>query len=176
MSLALNLATRKLIVQFREEGKSFAQISRDLKLSYNTIRGIWKRYEKNGESGLVPDYKNCGKKPLESDYRFYRGSLWLKRFHPQWGAPLILLKLTQRYGKEKAPSVRTLQRWFKKKGLSAPRQQKNEPKIGKSKAPHNIWQVDAKEQVRIQSGEKICYLTIVDEHSGAWLAAPVFPL
>lgn len=57
-----------------------------------------------------------------------------------------------------------------------PRQQKAEPTIGTAKAVHNIWQVDAKEQLTLLDGQVACYLTIVDEKSGAALASPVFPL
>jgi len=176
MGLAIDIATRNLIIEQRKRGHSFIKISSDLKVGYTTVRNIWQRYLIKGEAGLVPDYKNCGKASIESNMTFYRGSLWLKRLHPQWGAPLILLKLKQRYGVEEAPSARTLQRWFRNSQLNTPRQRKNNPKIGRSKATHNIWQVDAKEQMTIANGEKICYLTIVDEHSGAWLEAPVFPL
>jgi hypothetical protein len=42
--------------------------------------------------------------------------------------------------------------------------------------PHMVWQTDAKEQQRLVDGTFFCYLTIMDEKSGALLAAPVFSL
>ena len=51
----------------------------------------------------------------------------------------------------------------------------NEPSIGKSRAVHNIWQVDAKEQLILQDGQVACYLTFTDEHSGIWLGSVMFP-
>ena len=41
--------------------------------------------------------------------------------------------------------------------------------------PHNIWQVDAKENLRLADSSEACYLTITDEHSGAGLEGLVFP-
>ena len=67
-----------------------------------------------------------------------------------------------------------MQRWFKEKKLGKPRQQSSEPPIGKSKAVHNIWQVDAKENLILLDTTPACYLTITDEKSGAWLASLCF--
>jgi hypothetical protein len=50
----------------------------------------------------------------------------------------------------------------------------NERSIGKSLAVHNIWQVDAKENLCTQDGQVACYLTLSDEKSGAWLSAVAF--
>ncbi|WP_169521694.1 DDE-type integrase/transposase/recombinase [Spirosoma spitsbergense] len=73
------------------------------------------------------------------------------------------------------PSIRTLQLWFKAAGLTKPRPQLlNSPKVW-AEYPHQVWQVDAKEQQRTLDGTKVCWLTVVDEKSGAVLAAPVFP-
>lgn len=104
-----------------------------------------------------------------------RAALWLKRLHGSWGAPFIQLQLRERYGKERVPAVRTLQTWFRSRGLTKPRQRLAAPSIGTSKAVHNIWQVDAKENLTLLDGTRACYLTITDEHSGAGLDALVFP-
>lgn len=176
MGQALNKTLRLEIISLRKNGTSFKKISQDLGLHYNTVRKIWKRHEQEGEQGLVPKYSNCGKPSLVSDYRFYRASKWLKRHHQDWGAPFILYKLIQRYGKTDAPSARTLQRWFRVSGLNAPRQRHSEPRINRSKAVHNIWQMDAKEQLILEDKTEACYLTIVDEKSGGCLEAAVFSL
>jgi len=39
---------------------------------------------------------------------------------------------------------------------------------------HNIWQVDAKEQLRTLDGHPACYLTLTDEKSGCWLGSLAF--
>jgi hypothetical protein len=40
---------------------------------------------------------------------------------------------------------------------------------------HDIWQMDAVEQLRLGSGDGVCWLRLVDEYSGAVLATTVFP-
>ncbi len=107
---------------------------------------------------------------------YHRVSLWLKRAHACPGAPYIRLQLANRYPLAELPSVRTLQLWFKAANLSQPRRQLlNSPKMW-AQYPHQVWQVNAKEQQRTRDGSKACWLTPVDEKSGAVLAAPLFPL
>lgn len=61
-----------------------------------------------------------------------------------------------------------------KKNLTKPKSQSTEPSIGKSTAVHNIWEVDAKEQLQTLDGKPACYLTFSDEKSGAWLSSVAF--
>ncbi|MVM42152.1 hypothetical protein GO730_38195 [Spirosoma sp. HMF3257] len=56
------------------------------------------------------------------------------------------------------------------------RSKPNRLQIGRATAVHNIWQVDAKEQLKLANGQPACYLTITEEYSGAWLDSLVFPL
>jgi hypothetical protein len=79
-------------------------------------------------------------------------------------------------GGQNIPSIRTLERWYRENNLVKPKRQTGEPSIGRARAVHNIWEVDAKEQLELLDGQAACYLTIVDEKSGAWLASPVFSL
>jgi hypothetical protein len=39
---------------------------------------------------------------------------------------------------------------------------------------HNIWEVDAKEQLQTLDGPPACYLTLTDEKSGCWLGSLAF--
>lgn len=102
-------------------------------------------------------------------------AIYLKHHHPTWGSPYIHAILKERYG-ESIPSIRMLSHWFSKLHLQDPRESAKHQKIGSSRAVHNIWQVDAKEQITLSDGQKACYLSIVDEKSGAWLGSSVFPL
>lgn len=104
-----------------------------------------------------------------TDQRIYRAARYLKFLHRGWGAPLIVTFLKRRYSA--VPSTRTLQRWFKAAGLTELRQKRPTSKHVKADEVHGCWQVDAKERLPA----KACYLSIVDEHSGAFLETPVFP-
>jgi hypothetical protein len=61
-----------------------------------------------------------------------------------------------------------------KKNLTRPKSRTSGPSIGKSTAAHNIWEVDAKEQLQTLDGQPACYLTFTDERSGCWLGSAAF--
>ena len=63
------------------------------------------RYKQQGN--LTVGYYKCGPQAPRSEALLHRASLWLKRLHPDWGAPLIHLRLLERYDPQ-----RTLQRWL----------------------------------------------------------------
>ncbi|GAB3572332.1 hypothetical protein GCM10027578_32140 [Spirosoma luteolum] len=174
MARAVEMGQREQLIALKKQGCTLAQISQQLALPLPTVRKLSARYKDQGQ--LLVSYANCGPKQPTSPANYLRAARWLKHLHPQWGAPLIHLKLLDRYGPIDMPSVRTLQRWFVRWQLIQPRQHWPQTRIGQAKAVHNIWQVDAKENLQLVDGQKACYLTIVDEHSGAGLAAPVFPL
>jgi|SRR6218665_1057 len=175
MAKPTSLAYRELIVSMKKEGHTIKAISQALDLSFSNVRDIWTRYRKEGEAGLQTKYEHCGKKKPDSTDLFYRAAIWLKRRHALWGSPRIHALLQERYG-EQIPSIRTLSRWYQELNLQEPRQQHGHQKIGASIAVHNIWQVDAKEHIQLMDGQKACYLSVVDEKSGAWLSSSVFPL
>ena len=175
MPVALATARRRRIVEAHRGGESLKAIAQRENLSYSCVRTYWQRYRQRGFEALAPDYQNCGRQGPGSDDLIYRAARYLKYLHREWGAALIRLKLKQRYPDRSLPSVRTLQRWFKKASLTPLR--KRLPKAEKpwARAPHEIWQVDAKEQLTLEDGAAACYLSVSDEHSGALLDAPLFP-
>ena len=107
---------RKDIVRAKLDGTSLVQISAEQGIPYSTVKRIWQSYQRDGESGLSLNYANCGLKRPKY-YFAYRLSTWLKRKHPSWGAPYILTLLAERYPDEALPSARTLQKWFRAKGI-----------------------------------------------------------
>jgi len=173
MGHAIEMGQREQLITLKQQGHSLVAIAQQLSLSLASVRQLSARYKQ--QRHLMVSYANCGPQQASSEMLLQRASFWLKRHHPQWGAPLIRLKLLERYGQKRTPSVRTLQRWFVQQHLTKPRQQLQQPPVGQAKAVHNIWQVDAKENLRLSDGSSGCYLTITDEHSGAGLAALVFP-
>lgn len=193
MSGAIPFDMRREVIAGFLAGKSRRRLSQDLHLNYRTVSVLVARYQAQGEEGLYPHYEGSVGPPMRMDALFYRSALFLKRHHPEWGAPLIRLQLEEHFGVRlsmlkagsksfypgKIPSVRTLQIWFKKEGLAKrssklPRTEEVAP--GEATRVHQIWQVDAKEKVRLSDGRRVCYLTVTDQYSGAALAARVFPL
>jgi len=173
---AINIEVRRTIIRLKESGERLIDISQILKLSYRTVSNIWQRYKKKGRADLVCDYTKCGTQQAKRYMGVKSKCLDLKILHPRWGTPRLHVELVKLYPQEVIPSIRTLHSWYKKANLICPNHLEREPAIGRAKAVHNIWQVDAKERLRLPNEQNACYLTIVDEKSGACLEALVFPL
>lgn len=175
MPSALSLAVRQQVIELKAKGSSLQSIAKEQQLSYATLLRLWKRYKAEGTSGLTPHYNRCGPAagsrcaPL-----IYRAALWLKRCHPNWGAALIGVILKDRYQDMAVPAERTLQHWFRAKKLY---KLKSRFPVVQSIAQqaHDVWQIDAKEKLCLGGGQKLCYLSVVDEKSGCLLKAAVFP-
>ena len=123
MPVAIDLARRRKLVQAYEQGHSYARLAQEFHLAYNTVRTLCIRYVRDGESGIVPRYGACGPQEVKHDPLIYRAACYLKRRHPKWGAALIRLHLEDRYPDRRIPAVRTMQTWFKRARLQAPRSQ-----------------------------------------------------
>lgn len=173
MGRAIEMGQREQLIALKKQGFSLCAISEQLHLSYGTVSKLSARLRRKGN--LQVAYSNCGPKQPTSDAQVISDALRLRTDHPQWGAPFIRVKLLEAHPPGHIPGIRTLQRWFRKQGLTKLRQRTGQPSIGKAKAPHNIWQVDAKENLSLADGQQACYLSIVDEHSGAGLETLVFP-
>lgn len=174
MGQATSLLLRERIQEMRSQGITLASISQQLSVPHGTVKHLCRRFRTMGTAGLAPDYANCGRKPRASSEAYKEQALEQRTLHPQWGAPRIHVEMQQAGGQP--PCIRTLQKWFRKAGVYRPRRQGAEPAIGRARAVHNIWEVDAKEHLVLADGTPGCYLTIGDEKSGGWLEAPVFPL
>ena len=67
------------------------------------------------------------------------------------------------------PHPRTVERWFRARGLRPPAPPPRPPVPPRATHPHAVWPLDAKEQVRLADGTQVSWLTITDEASGAIL-------
>ncbi len=170
-----SIEDRRQVILEKESGKSLIQISQERKMSYSTLKRIWQSYKKSGASGLELKYTHCGPKAPKY-YRIYRMSTWLKRRHPNWGAPYILTLLHDKYPLAALPTARTLQKWFRAKGFNKTFTIREPSKTSVVQQVHDCWQIDAKEKLKLEDQTKACYLTTVDVKSGAVLETPVFPL
>ncbi len=174
MGQATSLLVRERIQVLRSEGSTLQSISQELGVPYGTVKHLCRRLRKLGPSVLAPDYAKCGRRGVERGESRKAAALQQRTTHPLWGAPRIHVEMQQTG--EHPPCIRTLQKWFRQAGAYRPRRQGAEPAIGRARAVHNIWEVDAKEHLVLSDGSPGCYLTIGDEKSGGWLEAPVFPL
>lgn len=175
MGQATSYTIRQEIVSLREQGKTLLTISEQTQVGFSTVQRLCARQKELGAEGLKPLYGNCGKsKPNRRNWA-YRSILWLRRLHPYWGAPLMHLKMSQKYPNRQIPSIRTLQYWFKWSSTGLCHNTHPKEEVEWAKSPHDIWQTDAKEQGKLLDYSPYCWLTITDEKSGGLIQAPLFP-
>ena len=174
MPAAIAIGIRREIVERREKGESMASIARELSMPYVTVRGIYQHYQDNGK--LEPNYERCGQPGIRKDQAVYEAAVEMKRQHPRWGAGLIWVELSEHFDEAALPSIRTLQRWFKRAGVAAPpRDETPRPSVKRGTNPHEVWALDAKEEIRLADGSHVSWFIISDEASGAVLSAELFP-
>lgn len=174
MPAALSMGERRQIVAMRESGQSFRVIAEELGRDYEAIRKIYKRYVQSGQ--LEANYDKCAHQGIRSKAEVYERTVQLKQAHPKWGAGLIWVELAEEFDEEDLPSERTLQRWFKRGGVQNPAPERTpKPFAARGKQAHEVWAMDAKEQVELADGSFVSWLTVTDEGSGAILGAFLFP-
>jgi len=176
MPRPLSVPLRQEIVRRHQQGLPLTQIAADLAIPYGTVRKIWRLYRQQGLERLTPDYGGLGRPVPPSTQELLRIACDLKRDHPTWGAGLIRLKLRKHAHDAPIPSIRNLQVAFVRAGVHRPRRRRA-PAVVVPQAvhPHEVWQVDAVENVPLATGQRICWLTVTDEASGAILATEVSP-
>ena len=174
MPAALPVPLREQMARLHEQGHLLVDIAQQLNVRYSTLCCWWRRYCKEGEAGLRPHYERCGPRGPRAP-ELQQAALALKREHPTWGAGRIRVELAPPFPDRRLPQVRALQRWFRAAGLPPVRAQQPSVPRQRGQAVHDVWEVDAKEQIRLADGSGSSVLSAVDEASGALLAATPFP-
>lgn len=175
MAVPIDNARRSEIVRRHQRGETLRSISDELKLSYETVKKLWQHWQKTGQ--IEPNYGRAKQRGTRRFGGLYDEAIALKTAHPRWGAPLILLELRATIACPTYPSVRTLQRWFCRAGVNrtAGDKQRRGTGVKRGQVVHQVWAVDAKEQIPLGDGSEVSWLTVSDEASGAILYTDVFP-
>jgi hypothetical protein len=171
------MPVRQVIVQRTAQGQSAGFIARCLGLVPRSVRRLVQRLRVRGPNALATSYPS---RPYPHPPQFHilvDEALQLRRAHPTWGAGLVRVLLHRHYPKAPLPAERTLQRWFQRAGLiPAPSGRRSGlSSYRRAQRPHDVWQMDAADQVALQNGTQVCWLRIADECSGAVLQTTVFP-
>lgn len=174
MPAALSMGERRQIVAMREQGQSFQAIAAELKRDYETVRKIYHRYVQSGQ--LEASYDKCRQEGIRNNEGVYKRAIEMKQAHPRWGAGLIWVELREEFDESQLPSERTLQRWFRRAGVQKPAPERKPRNFARrGKRSHEVWAMDAKEQVELADGSFVSWLTVTDEGSGAMVGAFLFP-
>jgi transposase len=174
MPAALPVPVRQTLFQRWQKGESVTSLAEELRLSPRTVRHLVQRFAARGASGLTPDYARCASNAAATADAARDKAVHLRQQHPTWGAGLIRVFLLEEL--QAAPSERTLQRWFAGSGLSpAAPGRRRASDAQRARKPHEVWQMDAADQLRLARGQLASWLRLVDECSGAVLKTTVFP-
>src|SRR5262245_53170878 len=176
MPRPLPVPVRQAIGQRLQAGQDGPTIAAALDVEPRTVPLLVGRFRQTGPSALDPSYNRCGAAPPKPAESLVPAALGLRRQHPTWGAGLIHVMLRHPLPDDSGPSVRTLQRWFQRAGLSpAPAGRRPTASCRRAQRAHEVWQMDAAELVKLRTGQLVSWLRIVDECSGAVLRTAVFP-
>jgi transposase len=166
---------RQTILKRWQKGESLSCLAEELQISVRTVRHLVRRFSQRGQDGLEPDYDRCATKKLPTNSEPYQKAIELRKHHPGWGGGLIRIFL-QEQDSEGCPSERTLQRWFRHSTMpAAPPGRRPASDDKRARLPHEVWQMDAVDQLRLGSGQRVSWLRVVDECSGAVLQTTIFP-
>jgi hypothetical protein len=132
------------------------------------------RFRRDGAAAIPPSYRSPTDDftPPES----VQAAIDLRREHPTWGTEFIRVQLLEADPQRQVPTARTLRRWFERADL-APAQAGRRPRAESERTtiPHDTWQMDAKEHIKLKKNKQASWLRITDECSGAVLHTTVFP-
>ncbi len=167
---------RQQIAADHKLGESYTSLARRYSMSYNTVRSICMSYAAFGERGLIPRYSKCGRRTSDGAERSFRLVRMIKHLHPSWGVAYILVRIRQTYADLVLQSERHYQRRLENIGNKSPQSQLPlSPPIERSRLPHDTWQIDAKERIKMADGQERCFLNITDEKTASLLKAKGFP-
>jgi hypothetical protein len=165
---------RRLIQRRASPGQTAADIARALHLCPRTVRQRLRRFG-DQPARLRPAYRPGPGRPPEA-HPPYAPALALRRQHPPGGAGYIRVRRADSAGPAGRPSARALRRWFRRQQQPPAAPGRRPPaEADRAAAPHDTWQMDAAEPLRLAGGQGVCWPRLVDEYSGAFLATTLPP-
>ena len=164
-----------VITAVRIEGRSKAEVSRDYGVSPRWVYEICRRYDAEGEAGLLPRSRRPHTSPartppeVEDEILELRKDLLDKGLDA--GAHTIAAHLERRHGR--APSVSTIWRILSRRGFVSPQPQKR-PRSSfirfEADMPNERWQADIT-HVRLADAREVEILDVIDDHSRLLIAS-----
>jgi transposase len=174
MPAPIPVPVRQMIFQRWQKGASVPKLAKELDLCERTVRHLVRRFAARGQTGLSPDYERCATKTAATSKSLFHKAVQMRQQHPTWGAGLIRVLLQEELGA--CQSERTLQRWFRRVALlPAPTGRRPANDDYRARRPHEVWQMDAAERILLGNGERVSWLRLVDECSGAVVQTTIFP-
>ena len=175
---ALTEAEKQYIYEQKQQGRTLGKIAQELKCSPETARKWW-RYQRDGKQ---PRARGRPKTGTLSTYprKVREKAVEYKQAHPHWGPAMVKLELIRRLGfaAEDLPSDTRLWALFKERCPEAiqPRQKRHYPEKvpPKARSPHECWEIDEKEAVRVGDNAWANILNVCDPFTAVLIACRAF--
>ncbi len=176
MPRSVPVPVRQKLRERADGGESVTSLADSFGLSPRTIRHLLKRCRERGESGLRPSYGPPTPPNHAHPEAIRQAVLASRREHPTWGAELIRAMLADAQPQLAWPNPLTIRRWFRAAELAhAPAGRRAAASTTRAERPHQTWQIDASEHIRLADKTEVSWLRILDEATGAVLRTDVFP-
>jgi hypothetical protein len=156
MPRAVPVPVRQAILRRQQQGQEPRSIAAELHLPLSTVRHLLHRLPAGATpEQLQPAWHRCGRRRADSQQPLVDLAIHLRREHPRWGAGRIRIALAEK-SPGTLPSERTLQRWLAQADLQpAPPGRPARAALLQAQRPHEIWQVDASEDIPLLGGKKV---------------------
>lgn len=169
------VGVRQAIFRRAEKGRSVVEIAVQCQVSERTVRHLLKQYRDRGPEASRPRYRQGPRTTSPRQEALRKRVVSMREEHPTWGADLLRVLLQDGNSKQSLPSGRTIRRWLQGAGCQpAPPGRRPEPNRQRATRPHEVWQIDASEDIALQAGRRASWLRVVDEYTGAVLGTWVF--
>jgi transposase len=166
---------RRKLWERAQQGEASSALASAFDLSSRTVRNLLKRFREGGDGSVGPDYRTPAP-PHTKPEEIRLAVLTKRQEHRTWGAELIRVALSEERPEVAWPHPRTMRRWFQQAGLApAPCGRRPGASFARATQPHETWQIDASEHIRLSNGDQASWLRVVDEATGAVLGTAVFP-
>ena len=173
MPRPIPVPVRQIMFRLWQEGWNAPQIAERFGVSCPTVYRLLQRFRLDGVAGVTPGYHRSGGDltPPEA----VRAAIDVRREHPTWGAEFIRMQLLETDPAWPVPSARRCAGGLRGPTSPAPAGRRPRVKAQRAAAPHEAWQMDAKEHIIIKHNQQVSWLRLIDECSGAVLHTTVFP-
>lgn len=163
---------RLAIIELTQAGQTLAATAQSLDRSYYTVRKWQRRAKARGPGGLLVKIGRPASGQLSSfPKELAQDILRMRQAHPGWGAATLRTELAHQepWRDQPLPSVATLNRFLKGRGLIASRRttvhspQPTQPPT--ATRPHQIWELDAQGETTVSGLGKVAPINLIDTFS-----------
>lgn len=169
------VAERNHFIDLKLAGYTLEDVAEETGWSFESVRLWWRCYRDGGRKALnPPDERKQRGGPMSTYPGVVRFAfLRIKKEHPGWGADVARPRVARRLGipEDDLPSISVIERyWAPYKGRLYQRHRKRHPAVKRAQGPkptepHERWQADFKEKVKVAGLGRVDVFNVRDDAS-----------